>query len=250
MLSRKEVEGIKKQYPKGTKIRLCEMEGETTVPSGTKGIVTGVDDIGQIHVDWENGSSLALNTEVDEFYVITPQEELSEKKEWEFLQKMKEILENMDFQLLNISCNSDGTLYAAEKLLAMHLAFEEVYGEGYVDESFGYVLMPAVIRGSRSGIHALGLVSLDLESSGERLGTTFFTPAGPVIQEDDALAEEQKLFVQVNYMPYDYWYTPLVERNHHVNFESMPESVAAIRKLVTEHLASQQEPELEGPKQI
>lgn len=50
MLSRKEVEGIKKQYPKGTKIRLCEMEGETTVPPGTKG-------------------------------TVTPQEELSEKKE-------------------------------------------------------------------------------------------------------------------------------------------------------------------------
>ena len=228
MLSRKEVEGIKKQYPKGTKIRLCEMEGETTVPPGTKGTVTGV----------------------DEFYVVTPQEELSEKKEWEFLQKIKEIFENMDFQLLNISCNSGGTSYAAEKLLAMHLAFEEVYGEGYVDESFGYVLMPAVIRGCRSGIHTLGLVSLDLESSGEHRGTTFFTPAGPVIQGDDALAEEQKLFVQVNYMPYDYWYTPLVARDYHVNFESMPESVAAIRKLVTEHFASQQEPELERPKQI
>lgn len=250
MLSRKEVEGIKKQYPKGTKIRLCEMEGETTVPPGTKGSVTGVDDIGQIHINWENGSSLALNTKIDQFYIVTPQEELSEKKGMEFLMKLQGIIENMDFHLLSISCNSDGTAYAAEKLLAMHQAFEEVYGEGYVDESYGYVLMPAVVRGRRLGVNALALVSLDLESSGEHRGTTFFTPGGPLIQGDDKLTEEQKYFIQECYIPFDYWYTPLVERDHHVNFDSMPESVVAIRRLVTEHLASQQEPELEGPKQI
>ncbi|MBR5230127.1 MAG: DUF4314 domain-containing protein [Firmicutes bacterium] len=80
MLNRKEVEEMKKQYPQGTIICLCKMEGKTTLLSGTKGTVTGVDDIGQIHVDWENGSSLALNTEVDEFYVVTPQEELCEEQ--------------------------------------------------------------------------------------------------------------------------------------------------------------------------
>ena len=250
MLSRKEVEGIKKQYPKGTKIRLCEMEGETTVPPGTKGTVTMVDDIGQIHVKWENGSSLALNTEVDQFYVITPQEELSEKKELEFLMKVREIFENVDFELLHISCNSDGNSYAAEKLLAMHLAFEEVYGEGYVNESYGMVVMPAVIKGIESDVHALALVSLDLQSSGEHWGTTFFSPVGPLMQLSDKLTEAQKCFIKVNYMPYDYWYTPLVERDHHVDFESMPESVVAIRKLVEEHLASQQTQKMEGPKQF
>lgn len=173
MLSRKEVEGIKKQYPIGTKIRLCEMEGETTVPPGTKGTVTGVDDIGQIHINWECRSSLALNTEEDEFYVVTPQEELSEKKESEFLQKINQLMKSVNFTLLNMSCNGKGTVYAAEKLLAMHQAFEKVYGEGYVDESYGMVLMPAVVRGRKSGIHALALVSLDLESSGEHWGEPY-----------------------------------------------------------------------------
>ena len=250
MLSRKEVKELKKKYPKGTKVCLCEMEGESTIPPGTKGIVSIVDDIGQIHVNWENGSSLALNTEVDKFYVVTPQEELSEKKELEFLLKVRELIKNVDFQLLNISCNSDGTIYAAEKLLAMHQAFEEVYGEGYVDERFGMVLMPAVIRGRSSGVQALALVALDLESAGEHWGTTFFTPGGPLRDVDDKLSEEQKRAIDEYYIPYDYWYTPLVERDHHVNFESMPESVAAIRRLVEEHLASQQTQEMEGPKQF
>lgn len=43
------------------------MYGEPKMPKGIKGIVDEVDDIGQIHVKWENGSSLALNVEVDSF---------------------------------------------------------------------------------------------------------------------------------------------------------------------------------------
>ena len=58
---------IRDEYPKGTKIRLISMDGESQMPCGLKGEVEYVDDIGQIHVLWENGSSLALNPEVDSF---------------------------------------------------------------------------------------------------------------------------------------------------------------------------------------
>lgn len=250
MLSREEVEEIKKKYPKGTVIRICNMKGENAVPPGTKGTVTRVDDSGQIHMNWECRSSLALNTEEDEFYVVTPQEELSEKKEGEFLKKINQLMRSVNFTLLNMSCNGKGSIYAAEKLLAMHQAFEEVYGEGYVDESYGFVLMPAVVRGRKSGIHALALVSLDLESSGEHWGTIFFTPEGPWTQGDDKLTEEQKSIINEAYIPYDYWYTPLVARDCHVSFENMPESVVKIRRLVEEHLAAQHTQEMDGPKQI
>lgn len=40
------------------------------MPAGLKGEVFLVDDIGQIHVQWENGSSLALNAQVDQFCKI------------------------------------------------------------------------------------------------------------------------------------------------------------------------------------
>ena len=45
-----------------------------------QGKVIGVDDIGQIHVEWENGSTLALNVEEDDFTVVPQKETLSEKK--------------------------------------------------------------------------------------------------------------------------------------------------------------------------
>lgn len=70
MLKREEVERIKEKYPKGTPIRLYSMEGEHTVPPGSRGVVDHVDDIGQIHMKWENGSSLALNVEEDRLYCL------------------------------------------------------------------------------------------------------------------------------------------------------------------------------------
>lgn len=54
-------------YPEGSIVILDSMYGEQQMPKGLKGIVDEVDDIGQIHVKWENGSSLALNVEVDSF---------------------------------------------------------------------------------------------------------------------------------------------------------------------------------------
>lgn len=65
------IEQIKKMYPEGTKIKLNYMKDNyNPVPSGTQGIVDHVDDAGQIHVKWENGSSLALIYDEDDFEKI------------------------------------------------------------------------------------------------------------------------------------------------------------------------------------
>lgn len=66
-MDRNRVEMLRKRYPKGTRLCLDNMEGEPQMPSGLKGEVFYVDDAGQIHVQWENGSALAL-TEVDSFH--------------------------------------------------------------------------------------------------------------------------------------------------------------------------------------
>ncbi len=65
-----ELERIKKTYPKGTRIELDFMDDIKALPVGTIGTVNHVDDIGQIHVLWDNGSTLPLNMEVDEFHII------------------------------------------------------------------------------------------------------------------------------------------------------------------------------------
>lgn len=74
MLNREEVKKLKEIYPKGTQIRLLRMNGEEQMPYGLQGTVRLVDDIGQIHISWENGSSLPVNTEEDEFEIVIQQE--------------------------------------------------------------------------------------------------------------------------------------------------------------------------------
>ncbi|CFX07020.1 Domain of unknown function DUF4314 [Syntrophomonas zehnderi OL-4] len=56
--SRETVERIRAQYPVGCRVELLKMDDIQAPPIGTKGTVTGVDDIGSIMVSWDNGSSL------------------------------------------------------------------------------------------------------------------------------------------------------------------------------------------------
>lgn len=51
----------------GKKIIIDFMDDKNSVPEGTAGIIQHVDDAGQIHVKWENGSTLAIVPETDKF---------------------------------------------------------------------------------------------------------------------------------------------------------------------------------------
>ena len=69
-LTQIEINSLKEKYIKGTKIELIKMYDIQEIPPKTKGVVDFVDDIGQIHIKWENGMSLPLNIGVDEFKII------------------------------------------------------------------------------------------------------------------------------------------------------------------------------------
>ena len=58
--SRETVERIRAQYPVGCRVELLKMDDIQAPPIGTKGTVTGVDDIGSIMVSWDNGSTLHI----------------------------------------------------------------------------------------------------------------------------------------------------------------------------------------------
>lgn len=61
----------KEMYPAGTRIELISMEDPyMPVEPGTKGTVVCVDDMGQIHMKWDNGRTLALVPSEDNFKKI------------------------------------------------------------------------------------------------------------------------------------------------------------------------------------
>ncbi len=61
-ISRETIEQLRKQYPVGSRVELVSMNDpyNTKLLPGCKGTVTGVDDIGTIHVNWDCGSSLGV----------------------------------------------------------------------------------------------------------------------------------------------------------------------------------------------
>ena len=59
-VKREIVERLRKQYPVGTRVELVRMNDEQAPPIGTRGTVTGVDDLGSIMVSWDNGGSLSV----------------------------------------------------------------------------------------------------------------------------------------------------------------------------------------------
>jgi hypothetical protein len=59
------------QELKGKKVKLIKMvDPYTDLKAGDIGVIEFVDDAGQIHVSWENGSRLALIPGVDEYEII------------------------------------------------------------------------------------------------------------------------------------------------------------------------------------
>ncbi|WP_097015333.1 hypothetical protein [Anaerocolumna aminovalerica] len=143
-----------------------------------------------------------------------------------FIERLNTFLPNVDFDKLDKSCNSVEDGYAKEILKLMHDIFVEVYGTDYLDSIYEFVELPAVIQGRNTGHIGLGIVTLDLESSGEHWGTFFLTPRGVIDQGMENMPAADSRYLSQTYMPYDYWYTISLERDHHVDFDNVPEKIA------------------------
>ena len=54
------IDALRKEFPKGTRVELVQMDDPQAPPIGTKGTVRGVDDMGSIMVRWDTGSGLSV----------------------------------------------------------------------------------------------------------------------------------------------------------------------------------------------
>lgn len=66
----KELTALREKYPTGTIVKLISMDDVQSPPVGTIGEITMIDDMGSIHVNWQNGSTLALIPDVDSWEIL------------------------------------------------------------------------------------------------------------------------------------------------------------------------------------
>ena len=141
----------------GDVILLLHMEGETSVPPGTIGVVTKIsrdpfETVGEnlISVDWENGSRLSLVTSQDAWKKIENkklEEQRGDYANWNFITSNEDIFEHFDWKFLRkflYKIRESGIINmfgAAPLLYAGKEHIDRYYGEGREeDESFQHVL--------------------------------------------------------------------------------------------------------------
>ncbi len=59
-MNRQIIARLRDGFPRGCRVELLQMEDPQAPPIGTTGTVIGVDDLGTVHVKWDNGSGLGV----------------------------------------------------------------------------------------------------------------------------------------------------------------------------------------------
>lgn len=70
-----EINNIKKKITEGTRIELLKMYDLNALQCGAKGTVKGIDDAGNIMMNWDNGSTIPLVIGTDDFKIISKESE-------------------------------------------------------------------------------------------------------------------------------------------------------------------------------
>ena len=66
-ISGEELQRLREKYKPGTRVELLHMDDVHALPPGTRGTVRGVDDAGDLLIEWSTGSALKLLIGVDDF---------------------------------------------------------------------------------------------------------------------------------------------------------------------------------------
>lgn len=67
MRGKEQINFIKKEFPKGTRIKLIYMDIKYKLMPNLLGTVNFVDDMGIINMNWDNGSDIGLLYGIDKF---------------------------------------------------------------------------------------------------------------------------------------------------------------------------------------
>ena len=217
------VRRFKEMYKPGTRVELERMgDDPRPIPPGTRGTVRVVDDMGTVHCDFDNGRRMGLVPGVDRFRQLTQAEVLEEQCEIRqqlFIDKVnEEVIPCIEWVGMKTAYRSGDMEVPTELLSMLHAKFLEVYGTDHIEPSDGFLTVPGVVQAADGKLYP-ALLDVDAASSGEHYGTTFFTPKG-VLCDQAGIPEVKEEIKKL--IPYNYWYTVHMERDHHVDWNYCP----------------------------
>lgn len=80
--TKSELEKLRKEFPKGCRIVLDEMDDVQAPKPGSQGTCQGVDDAGNILVNWDGGGSLNIAYGADTCHRVASESEIKESLDW------------------------------------------------------------------------------------------------------------------------------------------------------------------------
>ena len=80
--TKSELEKLRKEFPKGCRIVLDEMDDVQAPKPGSQGTCRGVDDAGNVLVSWDGGGSLNIAYGADTCHRVASESEIKESLDW------------------------------------------------------------------------------------------------------------------------------------------------------------------------
>ncbi len=236
-------ERMKQNYPPGTRIELDHMDDPfAPIPSGTRGTVIHVDDIGQIHLKWDNGRGLALVPGEDAFHKLSKEDlhkEQLPKKVNDYAEKIEnDILPNIDFDRLKAEYVNNDDTYIKEIVGGLHELFVQTFGTDEVDSTFGYLDVPGIVESQNTGDIFPALLNTDFTSSGDIMDALIITPNGIRDSSSEIKTQEDKAFFE-ELGPYNYWYTLRCQDDIYTSLDNCPSDIKDILVECNENLFEQ-----------
>lgn len=156
-IRKEELDALRERYPKGCRVELVKMDDPyRDMPPGLKGVVTGVDDSGSVHVNWQNGSSLAVVYGEDECRKVADENEVTVE---ELFRRYVSSRESFHFMTpagyVDLSAQDAGKILAGEMEPKGHPGDPEYAMEMGASELLGFRCKEKDVRDEDGAVSAL-----------------------------------------------------------------------------------------------
>lgn len=145
-----------------------------------------------------------------------------------FLNNISMQINFFDLQKVSESYHTEDKTEAKELLKVFHNEFSKAFNTECVDDLIDcgedFIHLPAVIRSRETGDICIGLVEVDISSSGEHWETNFLFGRG-FISHNDTVDTNPMVSERKAIGVYDYWYTPDYYGDIHSDKSTAPEEV-------------------------